>query len=1035
MTASLSRRQKKLFISIAAAAGFYSLAGFVLIPAGVKYALEGPVSEKLGRSVLVGHLSFNPFTFELTTTSLQLDAKNSKEAPITVERAYADFEPALSLVKFKVHFREIALTGVSAAFARHADGTHSFSDLMAEDASETAKDIKAEKNRSAIWSVGRLRLRDSQFAFADQSAGDTKFNAENISLDAENLTLDVGEQTNLKLSGTVPGGKISASGAMDLACLKGELKTQIKNVDTAPLRGYGKSLGMDWSGRVTAEATIAIDVTGNQYRVESTAPLSISRAHWAISGASPLLIEADALSVNTLTVSAADKVDFILSHPAAQGARLSQGQDAAVLSAGSITLTEAKGLWSSATNTLTSAFTGTRVKDFSVTLPPQSLSTTLLSAAAPELSFTYTGKGLTVQCPDADAGHIDVRQGDALHVALEKAAVKALDLTLADTLTLKAESAAVSRPAFSMPGNFLVKLQSEALTLTGAELTSSDALRVTGQALSLSNLSGALSEYGLTLSDATVQKAEFSLSQNLRIAAATAGVSALGVTAPVQKGKVSAQTQSIAATGLTWTDGKKGAFTLTDLSTRDTALSVSGSKLQFGKVAAVSVKKVTAPKEGLIRIAAITVDKPRYSVTREEDGEIDVTKLLGDTRQTAREALAETAQRIKTKSDITPHPVRIGSVQIREGALTFSDRSVKPAGIYRFTGMNTKITPLVVGGKNEASTLTAEALVNGVSRISLTGNGAPLAKKGKLTAKGSLTRVSLPFFTPYAVHYTGYPVQKGNLKVDADIEVTDKTYLKVANSVLIEDLVWGDHIPVPSATTLPVTLATSLLRDSAGNISFSIPVSGDVADPSFSIGGIVWTAVTNLIVKAVTAPVNLVGSLVGLFTPNAKDTSVLIPFLSASAQTDSAQDDAVRAIVQGLVQNPKAKLEITPVVSPAFDGAALQQKIFDFRLSGALAALPEKNRTRLAAMQSLYESTADRSAASLSESELTAALYAESKATPEAMMQLANARVKAFSEKLTAQGITANRLFITAPEPPKKGGAAGVGGVRVRIRK
>lgn len=60
---------------------------------------------------------------------------------------------------------------------------------------------------------------------------------------------------------------------------------------------------------------------------------------------------------------------------------------------------------------------------------------------------------------------------------------------------------------------------------------------------------------------------------------------------------------------------------------------------------------------------------------------------------------------------------------------------------------------------------------------------------------------------------------------------------------------------------LPVKLATSLLKDVDGVIDLNVPVNGTLDDPKFRIGPIVWQIIKNILVKAVTAPFRLLGSL------------------------------------------------------------------------------------------------------------------------------------------------------------------------------
>ena len=47
-------------------------------------------------------------------------------------------------------------------------------------------------------------------------------------------------------------------------------------------------------------------------------------------------------------------------------------------------------------------------------------------------------------------------------------------------------------------------------------------------------------------------------------------------------------------------------------------------------------------------------------------------------------------------------------------------------------------------------------------------------------------------------------------------------------------------------------------------INFDLPVSGSLDDPQFSVGGIVFRALVNLLVKIITSPFALLGWMMGL---------------------------------------------------------------------------------------------------------------------------------------------------------------------------
>ncbi len=79
----------------------------------------------------------------------------------------------------------------------------------------------------------------------------------------------------------------------------------------------------------------------------------------------------------------------------------------------------------------------------------------------------------------------------------------------------------------------------------------------------------------------------------------------------------------------------------------------------------------------------------------------------------------------------------------------------------------------------------------------------------------------------------------------------------------MDNLTLGEHVDSPNAVNLPLDLAIALLKDSSGRIDIGLPVSGDLNDPQFSYGHLIWKALVNLLTKIVTSPFRALGSLFG----------------------------------------------------------------------------------------------------------------------------------------------------------------------------
>ena len=121
----------------------------------------------------------------------------------------------------------------------------------------------------------------------------------------------------------------------------------------------------------------------------------------------------------------------------------------------------------------------------------------------------------------------------------------------------------------------------------------------------------------------------------------------------------------------------------------------------------------------------------------------------------------------------------------------------------------------------------------------------------------------LTAFSPYTRDYVDYPIAIGDVQYVSDTKIRDGKLVS-SNVIDCNDFTWGQRSASESFYNLPVKLAVSLLRDVDGDIHLDVPVEGDLHDPSFKLGKVIWNTIKNLIVKVVAAPFKLLGSMFGI---------------------------------------------------------------------------------------------------------------------------------------------------------------------------
>jgi len=110
---------------------------------------------------------------------------------------------------------------------------------------------------------------------------------------------------------------------------------------------------------------------------------------------------------------------------------------------------------------------------------------------------------------------------------------------------------------------------------------------------------------------------------------------------------------------------------------------------------------------------------------------------------------------------------------------------------------------------------------------------------------------------------------------------------------------------------VPLKLAIAILRDPKGNIELDIPVEGNLKDPSYKLGKVIWQIVKNLIIKAATAPFNL---LAAAFGANEDDIK-FVRFDYLQKQFDKRQMKSLDLIGRALTEKPDLKVKLVQVAS------------------------------------------------------------------------------------------------------------------------
>ncbi|MFM0065852.1 DUF748 domain-containing protein [Paraburkholderia aspalathi] len=424
------------------------------------------------------------------------------------------------------------------------------------------------------------------------------------------------------------------------------------------------------------------------------------------------------------------------------------------------------------------------------------------------------------------------------------------------------------------------------------------------------------------------------------------------------------------------------------------------------------------------------------SLTRDKSGGHEPVPLTPQAASAPELASAPVPASSATPATVTaatppqsPVKLHFGQLVLQQGRVTYTDNFIKPNFTANLVGIQGTVGAFGTQSTTPAPVdIAAKLAANGP--LSIRGTVNPLIAKPALDLTASAHDIELTNLTPYSAKYAGYPITKGKLNVDLHYKL-DNDQLNANNHIFIDQLTFGDHVENDTATKLPVRLAISLLKNSRGEIDVNLPVSGSLSNPEFSIGGLIWHAVLNLLQKAVTAPFSLIANAFG----GGGEELGYVEFEPGSAQLSDAADKKLDTIVKALADKSSIRIDLIGRVDPAVDGPGLraqyvdrqvkQQKIKDVVGNGESVDLstvtvdPKEYDKYLTKAYKAADFKKPRNFVGLTKSlpddEMKAAMAANAPIDDASLRQLAQQRAQAVQQYFEGK-IDSSRVFIVAPK-------------------
>ena len=415
----------------------------------------------------------------------------------------------------------------------------------------------------------------------------------------------------------------------------------------------------------------------------------------------------------------------------------------------------------------------------------------------------------------------------------------------------------------------------------------------------------------------------------------------------------------------------------------------------------LDLEKISFAKNDLA-ISGVSLNSPFIKAHLSKERKFNLSQIVKEDKNKAKtEAKPESKKAASKKDDELKFSVK--NFSFKNGEVDFSDASLFMPFATTISKLNGKLTDI---DKKRPSSGEFQGVVGKNGFAQITAKLFPFELKQNTDIKLDFKDIDLTDITPYSGQFVGYKIKKGKLNLNLNYSVVDSK-LNGSNFINFDSLTLGEKVESKDAVNLPLSLAISILSDQNNQINIDLPVEGNLDDPDFKYGGVIWAAVKKLFADITLAPFRFLGNALGL---GSKDLSS-IDFLAGSSELISSEVPKIADFIKLTGSKPKMKLSITPTYSK-LDESFYKNKKLDQKINQIIAS---SGKDYIAVLNELVPNLKDRSEKALREEALKGIEVDKAK-----LIELANERANAVKEALIKAGLEAGRINIndaTSSEP------------------
>ena len=289
-------------------------------------------------------------------------------------------------------------------------------------------------------------------------------------------------------------------------------------------------------------------------------------------------------------------------------------------------------------------------------------------------------------------------------------------------------------------------------------------------------------------------------------------------------------------------------FSANNLSTQIRELNIERERYIFDSLTASGyATQFIMRKDGTTNFDKLFYDEPEVSLETTSES---VSEHIYDQKE---RVTLSTSESVAPLSGMTLY---IAHLKLAGGNLFFADRTMNKEFEYKLRNISIESRNFDIAKRNR---LTVRANTNnqGTALVHWEGSLNDFYNQSILA---TLSNVNMKDFTPYAEHYTAFPITSGNLTFRSQNIITNGELSGINRLGTYDFNVGKKDKSLEPEYKIPLKLGVYVLTDKDKHIDVDLPISGNIDSPEFSLRKVIFKAIGNLFVKIVASPFSWMSS-------------------------------------------------------------------------------------------------------------------------------------------------------------------------------